>query len=268
MTPATVPPRPLLVSVIARDQRVVVACLILMCGLAWYWLWRSAAGTMPGFGTMSMGGMASPVRHVGVWTLAYLGPTFAMWAIMMVAMMLPSAAPVILLHAAFSRSGGGAARLATFVFAATYLLVWSAFAAVATIGQAILVAGGLADAATLALGNRAIVAGVLAATALYQLSGLKNACLSKCRAPTSFLIQHWRPGYRGALRMGLAHGIYCVGCCAFLMLLLFVGGVMNLALIFLITAVIVIEKYAPRTLHARWLIATILIIAAGALLLA
>jgi len=260
----------LLVRLVARDQWVVAACLVLMCGLAWYWLWRSAAGAMPGLGamSMSMAGMASPGMRAGVWTLAYLGPTFAMWAIMMVAMMLPSAAPVILLHAAFSRNGGGAARLATFVFAATYLLVWTAFAAVATIAQAILVGRGLADAATLALGNRAIVAGWLAATALYQLSGLKNVCLSRCRAPASFLIQRWRPGNRGAVRMGVAHGVYCVGCCAFLMLLLFVGGVMNLALIFLITAAILIEKYAPRTLHPRRLISTILLIAAGALLFA
>ena len=252
----------------AHDQRVVVGCLVLMCGLAWYWLWRSAAGAMPGPGTMPMPGMASPARSAGVWTLAYLAPAFAMWAIMMVAMMLPSAAPVILLHAAFSQRGGGAARLATFVFAATYLLVWIAFAAFATIAQALLVATGLADAATLALGNHAIVAGLLVATALYQLSGLKSACLSKCRAPTGFLIQHWRPGYRGAVRMGWIHGTYCVGCCALLMLLLFVGGVMNLALIFLITAVVVIEKYAPPILHPRRLIATILFLTAGTLLLA
>ena len=254
----------------AHDQRVVVGCLVLMCGLAWYWLWRSAGGAMPGPGTMAMPmpGMASPARSAGAWTLAYLGATFAMWAIMMVAMMLPSAAPVILLYAAFSQRGGGAARLATLMFAATYLLVWIAFAAFATIAQALLVATGLADAATLALGNRAIVAGLLMATALYQLSVLKSACLSKCRAPTGFLIQHWRPGYRGAVRMGWIHGTYCVGCCALLMLLLFVGGVMNLALIFLITAVVVIEKYAPPMLHPRRLIATILFLAAAALLFA
>ena len=219
-------------------------------------------------GTAPMAGMASPVPRAGLWSLAYLGPAFAMWAIMMVAMMLPSAAPVILLYAAFAQRSTGSARVATLVFATTYLLVWTAFAALATIGQAILVARGLADAATLELGNRAIVAALLAATALYQLSSLKTVCLSKCRAPIGFVMQHWRPGYPGAIRMGLLHGSYCVGCCAFLMLLLFVGGVMNLALIVLITAVVVMEKYAPPALHPRWLIPTILLVLAAALVLA
>ena len=237
-----------------------------MCGLAWYWLW-SAAGPMSASGPMAMAGMASPAPRTAVWTLAYLGPAFAMWAIMMVAMMLPSAAPVILLYAAFAQRGPVPPRAATVVFAATYLLVWVAFALLATLGQALLVAHGLADTATLALGNRAIVAALLAATALYQLSGLKNVCLSKCRTPVGFVMQHWRPGYRGALRMGLIHGFYCVGCCAFLMLLLCVGGVMNLALIFLISALVVIEKYAPPTLHPRWAISAILLAFAAALAL-
>ena len=237
-----------------------------MCGLAWYWLW-SAAMPASGPGLMTMPGMASPAPRAAVWTFAYLGPAFAMWAIMMVAMMLPTAAPVILLYAAFAQRGPVSPRVATLAFAATYLLVWTAFALLATIGQASLVALGLADAATLALGNRTIVAALLAATALYQLSGLKNVCLSKCRAPVGFVMQHWRPGYQGAVRMGLIHGSYCVGCCAFLMMLLFVGGVMNLALIFLITAVVVVEKYAPPTLHPRWLISAILLALAAALAL-
>jgi predicted metal-binding membrane protein len=268
VTPAAAQSRPLLLRIVAREQRVVLVCLGLMCALAWYWLWQDAAGGTTGTGTLAMGGMTMPAVQAGVWSLAYLGPAFAMWAIMMVAMMLPSAAPLILLYAALSKRNTGSARLATLLFASTYLLVWITFAALATIGQAALVGRGLADAATLALGNRAIVAGLLAATALYQISSLKTACLSKCRAPVNFLMQHWRPGYLGAVRMGVIHGSYCVGCCVFLMLLLFVGGVMNLALIFLITAVVLIEKYAPPMLHARRIITAILFAAAAALAIA
>lgn len=254
---------------LTRERSIVAVCLALMCVLAWYWLWRASmpALSTSGSGMMAMAGMAAtaPGLHAAVWNVAYLGPTFAMWTIMMVAMMLPSAAPIILLYATLSARAAGSARLATLAFLLAYLLVWILFAALATIGQAALVAGGLADAATLALGNRTIVAGLLAATALYQLSSLKYLCLSNCRSPVAFLMQRWRPGALGAARLGLTHGTYCVGCCGFLMLLLFVGGVMNLALVFLITAVILVEKYAPPMLHARWLVSAILLAAAAAL---
>src|SRR4051794_26957211 len=109
-----------------------------MCGIAWYWLWRTAAGTMSAssFGPMAMADMTAPAMRAEIWHLAYLGPAFAMWAIMMVAMMLPSATPVILLYGALSRRGAGLSRLATFIFALAYLLVWIAFAVLATIAQA------------------------------------------------------------------------------------------------------------------------------------
>ena len=215
-------------------------------------------------------GMAGPVSRGArpdVWNAVYLGPAFAMWAIMMVAMMLPSASPMILLHATLSARGARPAHAATLAFALVYLLVWTAFAALAAIGQAMLVSRGVVEAATLELGSRWISVALLGAIASYQLSSFKDVCLSACRSPMSFLLRHWRPGILGAVRMGLTHGLYCLGCCGFLMLLLFVGGVMNLAWVVLIAAVVLVEKYAPSRWHARRLIAVLLLVAGATLAL-
>lgn len=253
-----------------RDDWIVLASLAILSGFAWWWLWRMG---MPPAADRATGGMADmpgmtpmPVAPE-VWSLGYLGPAFLMWAVMMVAMMLPSATPMILLHAAFTRRSQ-AAPAAPAVFALTYLCLWAGFAALAAAAQALLIQLGLLEQANLALGNRRLAAALLVAIALYQLSPLKRLCLSFCRAPAVFLTRHWRPGVSGAVRMGLAHGLYCIGCCALLMLLLFVGGVMNLAWVGFITLIVLAEKYAPPMLHANLLISGALLIGAAAMLLA
>ena len=164
--------------------------------------------------------------------------TAAMWAAMMVAMMVPSAAPAILLFAKVHRHtlGPSLTPPATFILAG-YLGCWFGFA-------------GLAATLQLALGNAMIVgrgaaAALLIAAGLYQLSPLKDACLSRCRSPALFLARHYRPGALGAARLGLLHGAYCVGCCWLLMALLFVGGVMNLAWVALLTLLVAAEKLLP-----------------------
>jgi predicted metal-binding membrane protein len=180
------------------------------------------------------------------WEPRYVLLIFLMWAAMMVAMMLPSALPTILIfHRAAQndpevRSSSG--RM--FAFAAGYMLAWSGFCIAATLLQ-----WGLAEAALLSpmmvsispwLGGAIlIVAGV------YQWTPFKYACLRNCRSPLAFLVEHWQPGMLGALRLGLRHGLTCVGCCWALMLLLFVGGVMNLLWIGAITAFVLMEKLAP-----------------------
>lgn len=254
--------RSLTAQVLSRQGLIALGCLVVLCGLAWWWLWRmgmpSPAKAMPDMDGMA--GMDMPAAP-NVWSSTYLGATFIMWAIMMVAMMLPSAAPMILLHDTFSRRN----RLgpaATTVFGLSYLALWALFAAVAALAQAALVSAGVVDDAALAFGNRWIAAALLTVAALYQLSPLKRLCLSHCQSPVGFLTRHWQPGIDGALAMGLRHGAYCVGCCWPLMLLLFVGGVMNLAWIALLTAVVLAEKYAPPTLRADRLLAAILAIAA------
>ena len=209
--------------------------------------------------------MAMPVAP---WSAAYLVPAFAMWAVMMVAMMLPSAAPMILLHARIGRTPTAALRLAhTLLFSLAYLVVWTGFSAAAALAQALLIDLGLVRAATLALSDRGLAAAVLAAAGLYQLTPAKAACLDQCRSPIQFVLRYWSPGIGGALRLGVAHGLYCVGCCWGLMALLFVAGVMNLAWVALLAGLVLFEKVAPPRWRASLLIAGLLF-AGGAALLA
>ena len=195
------------------------------------------------------------------WDATYFVLMFLMWAIMMVGMMVPSAAPMILLFAAIDRKRRPSRSPfpGTAVFTLGYLLVWAAFSLVATALQ-----WALSEAALLspmmAGTSRALGAALFAAAGAYQVTPLKHACLHHCRSPIHFVVGHWRPGTAGALRMGVEHGAYCVGCCWFLMGLLFVGGVMNLLWVAVIAAFVLAEKVAPRgELVAR---------ASGALMLA
>ncbi|HEX8639526.1 MAG TPA: DUF2182 domain-containing protein [Allosphingosinicella sp.] len=246
--------RPRLERLIARPEPVVGLCLAALTAIAWFWL----LGAPPGMATMAM----EP------WSLSYLLPTFAMWSLMMVAMMLPSAAPMILLYSRVSTQSGGSGRLApTWVFLLAYLAVWTGFAALAALAQALLIATGAIDAMALAAGDGRLAGALLLLAGFYQLSPLKRACLDRCRSPLEFILRLSRPGTAGALRLGVAHGLYCLGCCWVLMTLLFVGGVMNLAWILGLSLLVVFEKYAPPSLHVRPLLAAALIVA-GTLLVA
>ena len=168
----------------------------------------------------------------------------AMWATMMVAMMLPSAAPTILLYARVQRQAA-ASPPPTGAFIAGYFLCWLVFAAVAAVLQAVLERSGLAPSLMSGLRGSRAEAILIIAIGLYQLSPLKTACLARCRSPAQFLSRHYRPGARGALRLGLLHGAYCVGCCWALMALLFAVGVMNLAWIAALTLLVAAEKLLP-----------------------
>lgn len=216
------------------EDWAVLSATLLAAALAWIWLWRG--------GGLSMGSMmAAP------YSAAYLGPAFAMWALMMVAMMLPSALPMILLHARVARQGSGRALpAATLVFASTYVALWTGFALLAALAQAALVAAGALSVMDLTLGSQNGAAALLFLAAAWQLSALKRACLDKCRSPLRFITGGFAPNIGAAARLGLAHGLYCIGCCWALMLLLYVGGVMNLAWVAALGAVVVAEKYGPR----------------------
>jgi predicted metal-binding membrane protein len=252
------PARPgTLARILARDRLIVALALIAAAGLAWWWLIRTGMPSMPA-GPEAM----APMVAAPVWTPAYLFSAFIMWALMMVAMMLPSASPMILLHARFARSAGRRRALAdTAVFALTYLAIWTVFSAMAAVAQTLLVADGVISAMTLTVGNRAMAGSLLVLAGLYQLSPLKQACLETCRSPLSFMMRLWRPGARGALRLGLAHGLYCLGCCWALMLLLFVGGVMSIAWIAALALLVLLEKLAPASLRKA---ISVLLMLAGA----
>jgi len=234
-----------------RDRGIVVASLIGLTALAWLYLIVLSAGMARG--DMSLMGMA-PAMAEGAMTMTPQpwGPaTFllmlVMWWIMMVGMMVPSAAPMILLFARIQRKNlpteTPALRTALFTFA--YGLLWLGFSLVATLLQWALSQAALLSPMMVS-DSPYLGAVILVAAGLYQLTPLKRACLEHCRSPLSFLSHHWRQGNRGALQMGLVHGAYCVGCCWFLMALLFVGGVMNLLWVVAIAIFVLLEKATPQ----------------------
>ncbi len=188
----------------------------------------------------------------------------SMWFVMMIAMMLPSAAPMMMIYTRVYAQGqrqgqiaGGRAPIAH--FAAGYLACWLAFSAAATALQFAFESAGVVDGMWMWSVSRTLTAGLLAAAGLYQFSSLKRACLDHCRSPASFLSQNWRPGSLGAFRLGLVHGAYCLGCCWSLMLLLFAGGVMNLLWIAGLSVVVLLEKLAPFGAGLRTPIGAVLI---------
>lgn len=177
------------------------------------------------------------------WSAASVLAIWLMWAVMMGAMMLPSALPMVLTFSDLATRSGEGARGRRFV--AAYLLVWFAFSVAATVLQWTFQAMGWVD--SMIVSRSAPLTGLLLVVAgLYQFSPLKKVCLSHCRTPLGFLLGEWRPGERGAFVMGLRHGLLCVGCCWALMMLLFAGGVMNLAWIAAVSVAVAVEKLAPR----------------------
>jgi predicted metal-binding membrane protein len=164
-----------------------------------------------------------------------------MWWVMMVAMMVPAAAPVILLYGRVHRHWSGPESAPpTAAFLTGYLACWGGFALIAAGLQTLLV-----SPMTMAFASRDAAAGLLIAAGLYQLTPVKDACLSRCRSPAAFLSRHYRPGQPGAFRLGMLHGAYCLGCCWLLMALLFVGGVMNLIWVAGLTFLVAAEKLLP-----------------------
>lgn len=232
---------------VGRDTLIPAGALLIASVLAWRWLATSDMGDMDiaGMSMAGMEGMPMAGMTPTSWTPAYGLSVFLMWAIMMVAMMLPSAAPMMLLYARVARGSAPSAGLpSTFVFISAYVAVWTAFSLLATAAQWGLSMWGLLDPPMRFSG--AMPGGILLIGAgLYQLTPLKRICLSHCRAPLTFLTLHWRPGLRGAVGMGLHHGAACVGCCWFVMTLLFVGGLMNLAWVVVLAAFVLAEKLLP-----------------------
>ena len=242
--------RPIWQAALNHDRLLISIALALVIGLAWLSLldmnMSPAAMDMSSMDMSSLEGMAMGDAAVP-WTLSFAAMVFAMWAIMMVAMMLPSAAPMVLLYArvAGQTPSEGSTLAPTIVFAGTYVAVWTLFSLVATLVQWALSGAQLLSDTTMALGNARIGGALLVAAGLYQWTPLKRICLANCRSPIWFLTAHWRIGYAGAIRLGLIHGAYCIGCCWLLMALLFFGGVMNLAWVAAVAVVVLIEKTMP-----------------------
>jgi predicted metal-binding membrane protein len=237
-----------------RDRIAVLTALVGVTALAWVYLWILAVRME----SMDMGAMA-----IRPWSVVDFALMFAMWAVMMVGMMVPSATPITLVYAAVARKaeGQGTPVAPTFCFVAGYVAAWTFFSAMATIAQWALDQAALLSPRMVSSSSW-LGAAVLVAAGVYQMTPAKSACLEHCRAPAHFIAQHWRPGAAGAFRMGLVHGAFCLGCCWALMGLLFVGGVMNLLWIAAIMLFVLGEKLLPWGGHAgRW--SGVAMIAAG-----
>lgn len=266
-----------------RDRTLTLVALTALWVLASLYIVTGAGSGMnaremtslalfPHQAAQSMGAMAGvdmtvPTgRPTQTWLL-----TIGMWWSMMIAMMAPSATPAILLYARVHRHSVPTGKQqsgspSTGPFTAGYLLVWLGFSIAAAAVHFALEAGGIVS--TLGSRSRWLSAAILIAAGVYQFTPLKAACLSHCRSPGEFLTRYWRPGASGALRLGLLHGAYCVGCCWVLMALLFVGGAMNLVWIAALTALVLLEKlvrggpWLGQTVGAAlvaWGIATVLV---------
>jgi predicted metal-binding membrane protein len=249
-------------AILRRERLIIGGCLAAMVVLAWLYLLHTKSA-MP---DMDMPGMVMP--ELNKWEPTTVLLLFVMWTVMMVAMMVPSAAPMVLAFLTVNQRRQAMDRplvpVAIFLFG--YLAVWTAFSAVATFAE-----WGLHQAAmlstTMTATSTALNGGLLIAAGLFQWTPLKRACLKGCRSPLSFLMSEWRDGTAGAFVMGLRHGAYCVGCCWVLMALLFVAGVMNLLWVAVIALFVMAEKIlAKGELLAH--VAGIALIVAGAALMA
>jgi predicted metal-binding membrane protein len=222
-------------SVARRDRVVVLASLTALTVLAWVYLFRDAA---------RMAAMAPDMPMP--WTSERFVMTLLMWSIMMVGMMLPSAAPMIVFYAQSVRKNAerGLVLPSVWIFTVAYLAVWTGFSVMATLLQLLLEQ--LAGMSPMSMKTHGMVSGLLLIIAgVYQWLPWKKVCLKYCRTPLQFITTRWRKGALGALRMGLEHGAFCVGCCWVLMLLLFVGGVMNLLWVAVIAGFVLLEKILP-----------------------
>ena len=240
-----------------RDFLVISFCLGGITLLSWLYL-ISMANDMampPGF---------DMIMKVRQWDTGYFVMMFLMWAIMMVGMMIPSVAPTVMIYAAIKRKAArqGTPIASTGAFVAGYIAIWTLFSLVATTAQ-----WGLDQAALLSpmmVSNSAYLgAFLLVAAGIYQWLPLKESCLRHCRSPVEFLSSHWQQGTLGAWRMGIHHGFFCLGCCWVLMCLLFVGGVMNLLWIAIITLFVLLEKVLPAGQVGGRMMGVVMILSGG-----
>lgn len=241
-------------AIVRRDRRVVVFGIVAVTALAWVYL---ALISIEMDRDMAMGQdmevvmKAAAQPRLAPWTVIDSVLMFTMWAVMMVAMMLPSASPMIAMFAKVNRqrrtsgeSVDGDPVVSTWIFVTGYIVMWSGFSLLATILQWVLQNAGLLSP-MMASTNTVFGGLMLIAAGAYQWSAWKQSCLNHCQTPLGFLMTRWQDGGDGAFRMGLSHGAYCVGCCWMLMALLFVSGVMNLAWVAALAALILAEKLMP-----------------------
>ena len=248
-SPGAVPDTPPATALTRGDRILISICLALVCALAWAYLvhlGRQMSAEMEFHAAMGMSMMDLP------WTMADVLFTFAMWTVMMVGMMAGSAAPVLLLFAASrAKRAEPGVKFSVLMFGLGYLAVWTGFSAGAALAQWALHEAAMLSPA-MSASSPYLAGAILIGAGAYQLTPWKGACLTHCQSPLGFLMAHWREGPTGALRMGIHHGVYCLGCCWAIMCVLFVVGVMNLVWVAVLTVFVLIEKVGPAgTMVAR-----------------
>ena len=223
-----------------KERLLLAACLVVVVAFSWIYLFYMARD----MSTMDMARVAMPASTAT--RLPELFSLFLMWVIMMIAMMLPSASPMVLTFLSVNqqRHKAGRSTVSAWLFIGGYVIAWSFFSLTAAIIQLTLRTF-LLLSSDMAISNSYLTAAVLITAGLYQFSPFKNRCLDLCRSPLSFLMSRWQEGHIGAIRMGIEHGFYCVGCCWLLMGLLFVAGVMNLIWVMILTLIVILEKLLP-----------------------
>ncbi len=245
-----------------RDFLAIAVSLAAVTLLSWIYLIKMAGEMSAPGGALCMATMQ--IKH---WNAPYFWMMFTMWAVMMAGMMLPSAAPMILIYAAVARKAEkqGTLVASTAAFTGGYIFMWTVFSFLVTIAQWQLDKAALLSPMMVANSPK-LGAALLMAAGIYQWLPVKNACLTHCRSPFHFISSHWKQGSLGALMMGASHGLFCIGCCWVLMLLLFVGGVMNILWIAAITVFVLLEKVLPAGFQDGKLTG-FLMLAAGAFML-
>jgi predicted metal-binding membrane protein len=231
----------------------ILACLAALTLVAWIILILQAR---------AMGGMAT-----GLTMGMDAGLFLAIWVVMMAAMMFPAAAPMVLMFADVQtrKRQQGLATASTWLFISAYLAIWATVGYLAYTGA---VGAQIVGRSVSWIGENGPYFGglLLIAAGIYQITPLKRACLRQCRSPLAFILTSWHDGATGAIRMGVSHGLYCLGCCWLLFAILFPLGMMNIALLAVVTLLIFAEKSLPYGDHLSWAIAVVLIVYGGAVL--
>jgi predicted metal-binding membrane protein len=232
-------------AVLARPKRLAVACIIVLAGLGWFYVGLlTVSMSPPGVWAALCGstfGMA--LMPDGVWGVPGFALVMLMWSAMTLAMMLPSAAPMILTYAeiADTAAGKGNSVVSPFVLAAGYLLVWFGFVILASVAQYVLTRTALLDL-TMQSASETLSGAILILAGVYQFSVLKHSCLRQCQSPFPFFFANWATTPRGVFKLGLRQGLFCVGCCWAMMLVMFAVGVMNVVWMAALGVVMTLEK--------------------------
>ncbi len=228
-----------------RDRWLIGSTLVIVTALCWVWIGPMAVDM---YGAMTGSSAWMMTRH---WDFRHQALLFAMWTVMMAGMMLPSTTPALFLYGSVIRKSpeSDRAALCVYLFAAGYLVIWTVFSLLVTVLQ-LMLSHWLLLSPMMELRARWLGGALLVLGGVYQLTPFKRTCLESCRAPVLFITRHWKSGPTGGFRMGMAQGWYCLGCCWALMLLLFVGGVMNLWWIVALTVFVLLEKVASFGIQA------------------